>query len=427
MRKLILSICFFFVIFVAQAQLISTTGKFYNNYFGVDYVVVFNGITGSSDITYSGNGTSINWYKFTDPTNSISNQPTISPEDATGYILNVDGKITNIWVIDFQNYLNLTNYSIDYENNTTDQCNSVNLILKSPTIYYQKPNDPLKYTIQRNFNIKYQTLNWTGSSWKQVDTLLSVVLPTAQLQVKVPYCNTVFTLSGDQFATDLGIAPISVSSSTYNTNAVICKATSNVTVRDSTNEAERPSQPIQLNGSAPLDIEFLSNGNEPVAQFYNWGIYKDKVLLINRTDKDHRYTFTQAGTYIVKVTASNSICAYSDSLTVIVSESQIQVPNVFTPNGDGYNDEFRVAYKSIISFQCWVYNRWGRQVYMWTDPTKGWDGKINGVDATPGPYFYVIKAYGSDYDPKSTPNSSTHLRVGEYLLKGDINLLRGVK
>jgi hypothetical protein len=64
---------------------------------------------------------------------------------------------------------------------------------------------------------------------------------------------------------------------------------------------------------------------------------------------------------------------------------------------------------------------------MWTNPTKGWDGKINGVDATPGPYFYVIKANGSDYDPKSTPNATTHRRIGEYLLKGDINLLRGVK
>jgi gliding motility-associated-like protein len=114
-------------------------------------------------------------------------------------------------------------------------------------------------------------------------------------------------------------------------------------------------------------------------------------------------------------------------MTVTVQTSEIFVPNVFTPNGDDVNDEFCVAYKSITSFQCWVYNRWGREVYMWTDPTKGWNGKINGKDATPGAYFYVIKARGSDFDPNATPNPVTHLRIGEYLLKGDINLLRGVK
>ncbi len=151
-------------------------------------------------------------------------------------------------------------------------------------------------------------------------------------------------------------------------------------------------------------------------------------MIINRTDKDHRYTFTEAGVYNVKLMVSNDVaCSYSDSVTITVSESRIEAPNVFTPNGDGLNDQFRVAFKSIIKFDCWVYNRWGRLVYHWSDPTKGWDGKIGGKDAVPGPYFYVIKAYGSDYDPKSEPNKQTKKRVGEYFLKGDINLLRGVK
>ena len=97
---------------------------------------------------------------------------------------------------------------------------------------------------------------------------------------------------------------------------------------------------------------------------------------------------------------------------------------MFTPNGDGLNDEFRVAYKSIISFQAWVYNRWGRLVYTWTDPQKGWDGNISGRKAAAGPYFYVIKALGSDFDANSAPIGKTKLRLGEYLLKGDINIIR---
>ena len=84
--------------------------------------------------------------------------------------------------------------------------------------------------------------------------------------------------------------------------------------------------------------------------------------------------------------------------------------------GDGMDDEFRVAYKSIVSFKAVVYNRWGREVFRWTDPGKGWDGYIGGKLANPGPYYYIIEAEGSDKDADG--------KNRQYKLKGDINLLR---
>jgi len=108
--------------------------------------------------------------------------------------------------------------------------------------------------------------------------------------------------------------------------------------------------------------------------------------------------------------ASNANCEFTDSVSIKVVESKIEVPRVFTPNGDGINDEFRVAYQSIVKFRCWVFNRWQKQLYYWTDPQKGWDGNINGNPARPGAYFYVIEAEGSDGE--------------KYNLKGNINLLR---
>jgi len=433
MKKLILSICFLILTFYSGAQLlISNKGKMYNNFTGIDYVFVFNGITASNEIiTYNGTLTPdsiINWEKFDGTV--VANQSYFSPENNTGYLAKVNGKVkATCWVIDYQKY-RPTLTSIEPENNPTAQCQELKLLINAnvPLISYTTYGG-INHVIPREFSINYQTLKWNDAkiAWLPLDTISPVVLPTTQKTLPTPYCNTVFKLKGDQFASDLNISPDTVSSSLYITNAVICKATSVVTIRDAKNEAEHPSQAAQLTGSAPLDIQFLSNANEPVAQFYNWTIYKGTDLIINRKDKDHRYTFADAGTFKVKVTASNGYCSYSDSLTVSVSISQIQVPNVFTPNGDGFNDEFRVAYKSIVKFQCWVYNRWGRQVFYWTDPTKGWDGKINGVDTKPGAYFYVIKALGSDYDPNSTPDSKTRRRLGEFLLKGDINLLRGVQ
>jgi len=413
MRKIILLFCISLSALSAFAQL-SITGNHYllGKKNGKDSitVIIFDDLKLNNSITYT--GTNVRFYKYADAgSNTNPVYPTLSPENATGYVIDVDGiRKDTIWVIDHQLYKPL---SIEPEVNSTSQCKDVTLFFTIPTMSY-KSLAGTSYDLERDFTVKYKQYSWNGTIWAPNDTTKTFKTPATQISVPVPYGNTVFTLYGDQYATNLGINMDSISSSQYLTYAVISQMTTNVTSRDQSplknNEANYPSKITPINFSAPIDVQFLSNANDPT-QFYNWEIYKADKLIINRTDKDHRYTFTENGTYKVKLMVSNATCSYSDSVTVIVTESEIYVPNVFTPNGDGFNDEFRVAYKSLITFQCWVFNRWGRQVYTWTDPTKGWDGNINGKKATPGPYFYVIKATGSDKKV--------------YKLKGDINLLRG--
>lgn len=187
-----------------------------------------------------------------------------------------------------------------------------------------------------------------------------------------------------------------------------CKITTETTARDAKNENQRPDA-TTLDGSAPLEVSFFSNPEGNV-QNYLWSIFKDGSLIVTRTERDHQYTFTETGKYKITLQVSNGQQIATDSVEVSVSESKIAAPNVFTPNGDGVNDEFRVAYTSITEFQGTILNRWGRVVFSWTDPQIGWDGTINGKPAPEGTYFYVIKAKGSDGLP--------------YLLKGHINLLR---
>jgi len=419
MRKIILTACLFLSTIIACAQLTSNPVVTpYTNFTGIDYLFIFNGITPSTEISFTGTGTNINWYKFTAPTTSISSFSYISPEDGTGYTLKVDSQIFHIWVIDYKNYLPSL---LAINDNQPDPCKVVNLSLNVPQLFYNTV-DNVSHPIVRDFSINYKTLKWGGSAWTDKDTLVNVpvTLPTTQISVPTPFSNasfpnTTFSLSGDQYAKALGIDSLKVNTPPYTPVAVISYLTTTVASRDQgdkkNNEGNVPkTKVLPISFSAPIDVQFLSNGNEPITQFYNWVIYKDDKPIINRSDKDTRYTFTEFGKYKVKLTVSNSTCSFSDSITVEVSESAIYVPNIFTPNGDTYNDEFRVAYKSLISFQCWVFNRWGRQVFYWTDPTKGWDGNINGKKAVPGPYFYVIKATGSDKKV--------------YKLKGDINLLR---
>ncbi|MFO7879495.1 MAG: gliding motility-associated C-terminal domain-containing protein, partial [Bacteroidales bacterium] len=77
-----------------------------------------------------------------------------------------------------------------------------------------------------------------------------------------------------------------------------------------------------------------------------------------------------------------------------------EVPNIFTPNGDGQNDFFQVEAKTLETFQGKVVNRWGNTIYEWEnyeDEEAGWDGKLpGGSDASSGVYFYIITGTGID-------------------------------
>ena len=207
--------------------------------------------------------------------------------------------------------------------------------------------------------------------------------------------------------------------------------------KEKSNERNRPTSETLIVGSeysGPLEVAFYSNPT-PAAAYYSWKIYKSTETIVTRFDKDIRYTFSEPGSYRVVCSVNNSYCT-SDSTEVAVqiAESYLAVPNVFTPNGDGKNDEFRVAYRSLREFHCWVYNRWGKLVYEWRDPAKGWDGTINGRPAAEGAYYYVIRALGTDaakdaqYTMKAVYKkkklNADEAVIGIYQLSGDINLLR---
>jgi gliding motility-associated-like protein len=74
------------------------------------------------------------------------------------------------------------------------------------------------------------------------------------------------------------------------------------------------------------------------------------------------------------------------------------IPNVFTPNDDGFNDEFYFYVPINECFKAKIYNRWGRLMYEWNDGTKGWNGKNqnNGKPAAGGVYYYILYYCSSD-------------------------------
>ncbi|MFN6082327.1 MAG: gliding motility-associated C-terminal domain-containing protein, partial [Bacteroidota bacterium] len=75
---------------------------------------------------------------------------------------------------------------------------------------------------------------------------------------------------------------------------------------------------------------------------------------------------------------------------------EYKLPNVFSPNQDGVNDEFKpFPYRFIEGIEIKIFNRWGQQVFTTEDPEIRWNGKAQktGSDCTDGIYFYTLKVY----------------------------------
>lgn len=296
----------------------------------------------------------------------------------------------------------------------------------------------------RTCTLSYNALAWNTEEWEDSAAVMTTQLATTIIMPAL-YGETPIRLSYDteiRAALGLDTAYVVEELAEERVVAVKMELTSLATARgkegEKSNEKNRPTSQTLIASSdysGPLEVAFYSNPT-PAAKYYQWAIYKSSDRIVSRKDKDIRYTFSEPGSYRVVCKVNNDTCA-SDSaeMTVAISESYLAVPNVFTPNGDGKNDEFRVAYRSIKEFHCWVYNRWGKLVYDWDDPAKGWDGTIGGRPASEGAYFYVIRALGTDapknakYSPKAAYKrkklNADQSVIGVYQLSGDINLIRG--
>ena len=68
-----------------------------------------------------------------------------------------------------------------------------------------------------------------------------------------------------------------------------------------------------------------------------------------------------------------------------------KVPNVFSPNGDGINDQWVIQFlDSYPGCTVEIFNRYGQKVYQSTGYSKPWDGMINGNPLPIGTYYWII-------------------------------------
>jgi gliding motility-associated-like protein len=205
-----------------------------------------------------------------------------------------------------------------------------------------------------------------------------------------------------------------------------CEATSVVTYTSIVTKANFTVD--KQNGEAPLIVTFTNTSENGTPGSYEWFFFRDlddikeesqgSTVVVDSIevvafDDSPVYTYDYSGTYMVKLVSKkitgSTVCVDTVYLPsyIIADTSFVAVPNVFTPNGDGTNDEFVVKFWSMQSIEIDIFNRWGKKVHHWdSGDVRGfentwtetvWDGRLmGGRYASPGVYFYNVVGMGRD-------------------------------
>lgn len=395
---------------------------------GLEHVYVIDGIDGVSvswQATQASEASAIRWYRYSslgggyaetlsDVIVDGSASILTKVESDMGYIVEMpDGRKACFWVIDYARHpFSLTSLTESSEKDC--QLVALDVVGTGEELVYYGINGR-RFTLDREITLRYFTLEpeQDAVAFRQTATEVTLASLPSVIHAPAPLCATEFTLEGDRFLKVWGQA-IETTSPTVQPYAVSAVTSVTETVHKADNEVAQDPSGASFGGSAPCELQFEAAVTDG-ALFHEWQFSRfpdfDDVNL-RMSEMSFSYTFNDEGMTYLRFVCANAdgSCQYvSDVYTVSIGESSLRCPNAFSPNGDGVNDEWKVSYSSIVSFECHIFDRYGRKMTSFTDPSQGWDGKYKGKTVESGAYYYVIKATGSD--------------GRKYDLSGDINIV----
>lgn len=339
-------------------------------------------------------------------------------EGDSGYIIQ-DGDSTDyIWIIDYSKHIfNIESVTLSPDLNCDET------ILKidgkgNPINYYTITGK--KETLSREINIAYRNLEFDKETLqleeKNISKNIDFIIENIVISPPI-LCTTNFTIKGDRFLSEWNEGKTYVSD---NFAAIATMVYTSVKEENKPNDQLNPSNQIKseseyFGGSAPSEISFFSYVSDAVVH-NEWQMAEDESfdnITYRFNQPDLTYNFTSAGTTYVRFIGSNkdgSCESVSDVYVVEIGDSELHIPNAFSPNGDGINDIWKISYRSLLDFKCWIFDKQGHQIFFFDNPESGWDGRKNGKFVKSGVYYYVIQATGSDGE--------------KYRKSGDINIIK---
>lgn len=175
---------------------------------------------------------------------------------------------------------------------------------------------------------------------------------------------------------------------------------------------EIATQEIQVTYTDPLDLEFGNIGDLPCGGEVELFLNSDGVEFEWSTGETSESIYvTELGDYYVTVSNGCETGVDSFSLETVIGTT-VDIPNAFTPDGDGINDSFGPIWNcnEVNTFAMKIYNRWGQLIYDGQDPTLRWDGSYENSQQASDVFVYFITYTDG---------------LGEsFSLKGDVTLIR---
>lgn len=183
-----------------------------------------------------------------------------------------------------------------------------------------------------------------------------------------------------------------------------CSASGNVEVRRGNLTASVVAQQNTIFAPSIATFTNLSSSSSPLTGTESittvWSFGNGTVLTTPEASVNPQALYTQPGTYTVIMYATKGNCIDTAYLVLHVEmPSKLNIPNIFTPNGDGVNDVFFLHAAQLKEINAVIINRWG-EVYYEVHSTTGnieWDGKTQRGDPAPdGEYLLILRAKGVD-------------------------------
>lgn len=406
---------------------------------GLDKVYVLYGTDGVSAVFETSGMTSKPvWYRYSNLGGGYAEEITGVIYDGTastlgtlegdmGYIIEDGDSRSYFWIVDYTKH----RFSISsVEPSSEQQCDYSVLDVTGDggPIYYFTINGR-RCTLDREIKVVYDNLDWSeeNNNWEQQTIVKTIEYLEPQLLISPPaLCRTSFSIQGDRFLEEWNMSE-GAESASVEPYAVDCRTEARQTSSgDDDTEAGDGDSPGSnvikgeendgLGGSAPADITFYAYATDGVIH-NEWQMATDpdfENITYRITEQDFSQTFRDEGIYYIRYIGSNGTgtCeTFGETYTVSIGASQLKCPNAFTPGASpGVNDEWKVSYRSLLEFDCTIFDRYGTVMCHFKNPSDGWDGKYRGKLVPPGVYYYVITAKGADGK--------------KYNRSGDINILR---
>jgi len=392
-------------------------------------IYLLNGLSGVRISYTSSDADSHQWYRYQTNANNAVPVPSVQNgntsyitdvQDGYGYFVGLPTEPLPhyIWIIDYSRYIPQF-FSIKAVEDV-DKCDYLTIVADmeaEPLIYYMPSGAP--DNLLRTYNLLYNTQEWDENARQFIHVEKNIQTEGffSEEVIDAPLADTHFTLTGDKFAEHFGFKQ-TIRSDLYKAIAVRAVGIAETTKEHADNELQNTGD--ALGGSAPIEYTFSAYANEPVAAFYIWKISQLDSLtnemnqIVRYTDKTLRYNFEKDGRYLVEleVIDGRSVCFFTtEPKEIIIESTVIKIPNAFSPGSSiGVNDELRISFSSVISFKASVYNKQGNLLFQWSDPAKGWDGRVHGKFVPTGVYYVLVEYKDSSGKSRSMSRAVNILR-----------------